>query len=149
MKEQTARSRPFIATRKHHHLEIAEDYTELIAALIEEKGEARTCEIAKNLGVSHVTAIKTLKRLQNEGYIETSPRKPVALTSKGKRLASKSKKRHETLLAFLLALGVPRKVAEVDVEGMEHHISSHTLKAIESFLNRSGIKAPFFDAKGS
>jgi len=136
MKDQTARSRPFIATRKHHHLEIAEDYTELIAALIAEKGEARTCEIAKNLGVSHVTAIKTLKRLQNEGYIEKAPHQPVKLTPKGRRLASKSKKRHETLMAFLIKLGVPRKVAEVDAEGMEHHISLPTLKAIESFLNQ-------------
>jgi len=137
MKDQTARSRPFIATRKHHHLEIAEDYTELIAGLISEKGEARTCEIAKNLGVSHVTAIKTLKRLQNEGYLETAPHQPVKLTPKGKRLASKSKKRHETLLAFLLKLGVPKNIAEVDVEGMEHHISLPTLKAIESFLNQT------------
>jgi len=136
MKDQSERSRPFIATRKHHLHETAEDYTELIEALIVAKGEARTCEIAKNLGVSHVTAIRTLKRLQNEGYVETAPHQPVLLTSKGKRLASKSRNKHEILLAFLLKLGVPKKIAEIDVEGMEHHISSQTLQAMKSFLEK-------------
>ncbi len=129
------RSRPFIATRRHHDLEMAEDYTELIAGLIETKGEARTCEIAKSFGVSHVTAIRTLKRLQVQGYVETAPHQPVTLTSKGQKLAAMSKNRHETLLAFLLKLGVSKKAAEIDAEGMEHHISAETLRAITKFLN--------------
>jgi len=134
MNKKNARSAPFIATRRHHHDEIAEDYTELIDMLVQTKGEARTCEIAKNLGISHVTAIRTLKRLQREGYLETAPHRPVTLTLKGKRLAVKAKKRHELLLAFLLKLGVSKKIAEIDAEGMEHHLSPETLKAIQDFL---------------
>ena len=135
MNKKSKRANPFIATREHHLKEAAEDYTELIADLIELEGEARTCEIARHLGISHVTVIRTLQRLQKEGYVETSRHKPITLTPKGKKLASSSKKRHRIILSFLLSLGVPKEIAEIDVEGMEHHISPQTLKAMEQHLN--------------
>ncbi len=134
MKKKTVRSQPFIATRGHHLLETAEDYTELIADLIEKEGEARTCEIASELGVSHVTVIRTLRRLQKEDYVLTAPHKPVLLTKRGKRLAAHAKKRHQILMKFLLKLGVPEDVAAIDVEGMEHHISPQTLEAFLRYL---------------
>lgn len=129
-------SLPFIATRKHHNTEIAEDYTEMIADLIKENGEARTCELARNLGVSHVTAVKTLKRLQRDGYIYTAPHKPIELTDKGQQLADFSKWRHQTLLNFLITIGVPEEVAIIDVEGMEHHVSTETLEAFQKHLEK-------------
>lgn len=135
MNKKTNRSKPFIATREHHLKEAAEDYTELIADLIESEGEARTCEVARHLGVSHVTALRTVKRLQKEGYVVTANQRPITLTTKGKKLASFSKKRHEILLQFLLSLGISEEVAAVDVEGMEHHVSPETLQAIEKKLN--------------
>lgn len=128
------RSRPFQATRRHHGTEAAEDYTELIADLIESEGEARTCTIAEHRGVSHVTALRTMRRLQEEGYLETDRHKPVSLTRRGAELAEYAKKRHQLLVDFLLTLGVPRKQAEIDVEGAEHHISPVTLRAIKKFL---------------
>ncbi len=134
MKQKLKRSHPFIATRQHHLKESAEDYTELIADLIESKGEARTCEVARHLGISHVTALKTLQRLEKEGYLTTARHKPIYLTAKGKKLAADSKKRHEILLQFLLSIGVSEETARIDAEGMEHHISSQTLKAIEKLL---------------
>jgi DtxR family manganese transport transcriptional regulator len=126
--------RRFTATRKHHSKEAAEDYTELIAELIDQKGEARTCDIAAHLGISHVTAIRTMKRLQEEGFLNTTPHQPVVLTQKGRNLASFSKRRHELLLRFFISLGVPEKQAEIDVEGAEHHISAKTLECIERAL---------------
>ena len=129
-----SRAEPFIATRKHHHKENAEDYTELIADLIASEGEARTCEIAKQMGVSHVTVVKILKRLQEEELITTAPHKPIRLTEHGKKLAANCKRRHEILLRWLLAIGVPEEIAVIDVEGMEHHISPETLEAIQRQL---------------
>lgn len=126
----------FVAARKTRSLEAAEDYTELIADLIEDKGEARTCDIAKHLGISHVTAIRTIKRLQLEGYLSTSQHKPVELTKKGEKTAAYSKERHELLLDFFVSIGVPKKIAEVDVEGLEHHISPRTLRAIKKFMGK-------------
>ena len=128
------RSTPFRAARRQHHLEAAEDYTELIADLISSKGEARTCDIAQQLGISHVTALRTIQRLQREKFVETSQHRPVALTAKGKRTARLCKQRHKLLVDFFVSIGVPREVAEIDVEGVEHHISPVTLKAIEVFL---------------
>ncbi len=124
----------FVATREHHLLETAEDYTELIAELIEEQGEARVCDLAKSLGVSHVTTLRTLKRLQRDGYIKTSPHQPIILTPKGKRLANFAKNRHEIILKFLIKMGVPEEVAVIDVEGIEHHVSKKTLEVFKKHL---------------
>jgi len=130
----TKRSRPFHATRKHHGTESAEDYTELIADLIEEKGEARTGHIAEHLGITHVTALRTIRRLQEQGYVKTERQKPVVLTTKGRELAAYAKKRHELLLEFFIKIGVSNKQAEIDVEGAEHHISRESLTCIASLI---------------
>lgn len=128
------RSTAFEATRAHHSLEAAEDYTELIADLEERYGEARTGIIAQELGVSHVTALRTIRRLQDEGYVQTADRKPVKLTAKGRRIAEFSKQRHQLLIEFFMSIGVPKHIAEIDVEGVEHHISATTLDYIKQHL---------------
>lgn len=124
----------FIATRHHHFLEIAEDYVEMIADLIEVKGEARTCDIAKVLGVSHVTVVRTIQRLTKKGLVYAKQHKPIMLTEEGKQLALFCKQRHNFLLDYLIAIGVPEEVAMVDIEGMEHHISATTLEALRRQL---------------
>ena len=129
-----SKAKQFKALRKQHSLESAEDYTELIHELIEKNGEARTGVIARELGISHVTALRTIKRLQEQGYVTTARQKPVELTAKGKKLALYSKEKHEILLEFLVKLGVPKKVEEIDVEGIEHHVSKITLDRIKHFL---------------
>ncbi len=134
--KKQSRSAPFQATRSHHSQESAEDYTELIADLITEKGEARTCDIAKHLGISHVTALRTLQRLTHQGYVKAGGRQPISLTKKGAETASLSKRRHDILIRFFTALGVPRHISEIDVEGMEHHVSSVTLEAINRHLKK-------------
>lgn len=131
------RSGAFDETRQAHLKEAAEDYTELIAELIEEKGEARTCELAEILGVSHVTASRTINRLQKCGYLDTSPRKPVTLTQLGQETANYCKQRHQILLKFFIAIGIPRQVAEVDVEGVEHHISQESLEVIKQYMSKN------------
>ncbi len=125
------RAKPFIATRHHHLEETAEDYTELIDELIKSEGEARTCTLARHLGVSHVTALKTLKRLQKEGYITTERHKPILLTEKGSQLAKYAKEKHQIVLEFLISMGIPHDIASIDAEGMEHHISPETLAAFK------------------
>ncbi|MCO6430902.1 MAG: manganese-binding transcriptional regulator MntR [Deltaproteobacteria bacterium] len=132
-------ARRFSATRKQHSLEAAEDYTELVLDLIKAKGEARTGEIAKHLGISHVTALRTIRRLSQEGYLRTARKMPVTLTPKGERLALASKERHRIVVQFLLMLGVPPDVAEIDAEGAEHHISDTTLRAFVAFLRDRGV----------
>lgn len=123
-------------TRRAHAEERAEDYVEAIADLIAENGEARATDIARVLGVTHVTVIRTVQRLQREGLVTTRPYRSIFLTRGGRSLATKAKERHETVVAFLQALGVPPSVARTDAEGIEHHVSPQTLAAMEKFLAR-------------
>ena len=126
----------FCHTRRARKAEIAEDYVELIADLIESDGEARAVDIARRLGVSHATVIKTVARLQREGLVVTKPYRSVFLTEEGRRMAQWSRDRHELVVKFLLALGVSAEAAHADAEGMEHHVSPETLAAFERHIER-------------
>src|ERR1051326_4529899 len=74
-------------TRREHANEIAEDYVEAIADLLAELGEARVVELAKRLGVTHVTVNRTVARLQNAGLVTSQPYRAIFLTGKGRMLA--------------------------------------------------------------
>ena len=56
------------------------------------------------------------------------------MTTNGKKLALNSNARHEIVFKFLRKIGVPKKIAEEDSEGMEHHISLQTLKIMKAFI---------------
>ena len=114
--------------------EIAQDYVEAIADLSASLGEARVTDLARRLGVTHVTVNRTLGRLRQAGYVQTKPYRAIFLTDSGKKLAAESKKRHETVAAFLRSLGVSEKTSELDAEGIEHHVSPETLAAFERLL---------------
>ncbi len=122
--------------RNAHKTENTEDYLELIAELLNLKGEARIVEIAAELGIAQATANKTIQRLQQQGYIKREPYRSIFLTVKGQQIASISKKRHNTVLKFLLNLGIDYKTASADAEGIEHHVSEKTLKKMEKFNNK-------------
>ena len=124
-------------TRHDHASETAEDYVEAIHDLIEEYGLCRVTPLANRLGVSHVTVSRTIARLCSEGLVETAPYRPIELTARGRRIARWSRQRHELVLAFLLRLGVPSADAGHDSEGIEHHCSPATLKAMKRFLEGS------------
>jgi len=127
-------------TRKAHAKERAEDYVEAIADLIQSSGEARAVDLAGIFGVSHVTIVRTIGRLQREGLVTTQPYRSIFLTPAGERLARQSKERHEIVVRFLRALGVSAGIAQRDAEGIEHHVSPETLKAMENFANSSSKK---------
>jgi DtxR family manganese transport transcriptional regulator len=121
-------------TRKDHSQELAQDYVEMIAELIAETGEARLTDLARGLGVTHVTANRAIKRLQRLGLVTSEPYRSIFLTTSGRHLAKESKERHEVVAQFLMALGIPKSVAESDAEGIEHHVSRETLMAFEKYL---------------
>lgn len=121
-------------TRDDHSRENAEDYVELIAAITRERGKTRAIDLARGLGISHVTVAKTLQRLIREGLVTAQPYQSIHLTETGKQLAEAAETRHELVLSFLLALGVSPDAAETDTEGIEHHVSKETLEAMQRFL---------------
>jgi DtxR family transcriptional regulator, manganese transport regulator len=128
----------FQRTRKDHSQETAEDYVELIDHLIRERGEARLVDIAELLGVSSVTANQSVGRLQRDGLVSKEPYRSVFLTKTGQELADRGRHRHEIVIRFLCAIGVPTDQAHIDAEGIEHHVSAITLQRMSEFIQRTG-----------
>ena len=130
-------SMSFSKVRNAHKTENTEDYLELISEMHNLNGEARIVDIAKRLGIAQATANKTIKRLQNQGYVNKEPYRSLFLTLKGQKIASFSKKRHITVYNFLINLGLDPKTAEADSEGIEHHVSEKTLKKMDRFNKKN------------
>ncbi|MDA0659947.1 MAG: manganese-binding transcriptional regulator MntR [Planctomycetota bacterium] len=126
----------FAQVRRDHAMETAEDYVEAVAKIVAQQGTCRGADLARHFDVSHVTVSKILTRLKAEGLLRARPYGPVELTDTGTRLASMSQQRHETVLHFLLAIGVDKETARIDAEGIEHHVSQATLKRFLAFLGQ-------------
>lgn len=124
-------------TRNEHAQETAQDYVEMIAKLIDETGEARVTDLARQLGVTHVTVNRTIQRLRRDGLVTALPYRSIFLTEVGQKLSDESRQRHEIVGAFLESLGVPPEIAQADAEGIEHHVSKETLKAFLRHLKRN------------
>jgi hypothetical protein len=69
--------------------------------LLASSGEARPTDVARRLGVSHVTAIK-----KREGLATGRPYRGIFLTDEGRRLATRVRARHR------LVVDVLRKAAD-------------------------------------
>lgn len=128
----------FGRTRSDHRNEIAEDYVELIADLIDATGEARAVDLATRLGVTNATVNNTVTRLQREGLVRSEPYRAIFLTNEGRDLAEHCRRRHLIVYRFLRSLGVDEEVARVDAEGIEHHVSDETLAAFDRLLGERG-----------
>ena len=135
MPAEPTQARRFGKARTAQASALLEDYAELIADLLASGGEARPTDIARRLGVSHATAIKTIARLKREGLATAKPYRGVFLTEAGEALAGRVRARHRLVVDLLLRVGVPAEAAEQDAEGIEHHVSDATLTAFSRFLN--------------
>jgi DtxR family manganese transport transcriptional regulator len=133
-----ARAGAFQAVREARRSELAEDYVELIAELIDTLGEARPVDIAARLGVTAPTVAKTLDRLARDGLVTRAPYRSVFLTEQGRALAEECRTRHEIVVRFLIRLGLDPETAEQDAEGIEHHVGDVTLEAFRGVLRRIG-----------
>ena len=126
----------FAQVRNARNTETAEDYTEMIADLIKETGEARAVDLARHFGVTGPTVNSIIRRLVREGLVESKPYRSIFLTDKGKLLADYCKKRHDIVYDFLIKIGVNENIAKNDAEGLEHHVSSETLSVFEKYIKK-------------
>ena len=133
---EPTQARRFGKARTAQSSALSEDYVELISDLLADGGEARPTDLARRLGVSHATAIKTIGRLKREGLAVAKPYRGVFLTESGQQLAARVRTRHRLVVDLLLAVGVPAEAAEQDAEGIEHHVSDASLAAFSQFLRR-------------
>lgn len=123
--------------RRQHQFELAQDYVEAIFNLSREGGTVRVVDLQAVFGVSHVTVIRTLGRLEEQGYLSRPQRGRIELTEAGRTMARQSHARHQLVTDFLLKLGVSEAAAAADAEGIEHHLGSETLAAMERFLKNA------------
>jgi Mn-dependent DtxR family transcriptional regulator len=109
-----------------------EDYLERILDLINTKGYARVVDIARSLKISQASVTNMVQRLDREGLLKYEKYRGLVLTASGEALARSITHRHRLLADFLKLLALDDDVIYHDVEGMEHHISPSTLRAIEA-----------------
>ena len=140
MPETTRNAAPHERTRQDHATETAEDYVEAIAEILSTRETCRLVDLAQRFGVSHVTAHRIIERLKTEGLVVTEPYQPITLTPHGKRLASECRARHEIVFQFLIALGIDEQTAAGDAEGIEHHVSSATLKRFKELTEQLRVE---------
>lgn len=131
---------PFAAARQDHSSETAEDYVEAVARITAHRGQCRVIDLARTFAVSSATVNRTIARLKRDGWVDVEPYGPVMLTDAGKQLAERSQLRHETVLDFLLSIGVSPETAQIDAEGIEHHCSPETLQAMACHISQSTSK---------
>jgi DtxR family transcriptional regulator, manganese transport regulator len=113
-----------------------EDYLERILDLINSKGYARVVDIAAALKISQASVTNMVQRMDAEGLLKYEKYRGLILTPAGKTVARKIAHRHKLLTDFFRLLGLDERVIYHDVEGMEHHISRPTLRAIEALTKQ-------------
>jgi len=111
-----------------------EDYVELVYDLQKGKKPVHTNDIASALNISPASVTEIFQKLSEEGYIDYEKYRGATLTKKGRRIARKTKKRHDTLTEFLLLLGIEKETAEKDACEMEHILHPDTMDTILKFV---------------
>ena len=132
-KSRSTSPKQYSKIRSQNKNEILEDYVEAIQEIYETKGDVKNADLAIHFSVSQATINKNLKRLINYNLAKSEPYRSIFLTNEGKKLAAISKQKHQIVYNFLIKLGVSKKIAQFDSEGIEHHVSEETLKLMKKF----------------
>ena len=127
-------------SRTRRDVSRVEDYLEAIYRLSREKGYISTVELSESLGVRPPTASSMVVKLARSGYLVHQRYRGMRLTESGNKVARSVVRRHQTIEELLSMLGVPKKTAYEDAEGIEHHVQQATflrLEGLVKFLNNN------------
>lgn len=142
---RTQKTRPasrFERIRQDHARETAEDYAEMILDLGSDGKAVRPSNLAERLGVTHVTVLRALERLIRDGIVTRDADQGILLSPAGQEIGETSRERHRIVVSFLERLGVPKEIAAMDAEGIEHHVSPILLEKMEAFLRAPIVPGP-------
>ncbi|MGB8933588.1 MAG: transcriptional regulator MntR [Candidatus Nitrosopolaris sp.] len=129
--------------REEQHTDRMEDYLEVIYELIRKKGYATQTDISESLNVSLPSVSKMLQRLDESKYLKYEKYRGINLTQEGINVAVNIREKHGLLSEFFKMIGVDEDVANIDAEGIEHHLHPQTLKKLREFI-RNHKKEPRF-----
>lgn len=117
-----------------------EDYLEAIYHLIRDKGYTSTVDLADKLQVRPPAVSIMLRKLDRDGYLVHERYRGMRLTLKGEKVAESVISRHSIIAEFLSMIGVEEKEAQLDTEGIEHHvqpITIHKMERLVEFLRKN------------
>ena len=117
-----------------NHTDRMEDYLEVIYELIKKKGYATQTDISESLKVSLPSVTKMLRRLDESKYLEYEKYRGINLTEEGIKVAENIHEKHGLLFEFFKLIGVDEDIANIDAEGIEHHLHPQTLKKLREFI---------------
>ncbi|HET7147729.1 MAG TPA: transcriptional regulator MntR [Candidatus Nitrosopolaris sp.] len=116
------------------HTDRMEDYLEVIYELIKQKGYATAVDISESLNVSSPSVTKMLQRLDESKYLRYEKYRGINLTNEGISVAENIREKHHLLAEFFKMIGVSENTANIDAEGIEHHLHPETLKKLQHFI---------------
>ena len=116
------------------HTDRMEDYLEVIYELINQKGYATAVDISESLNVSSPSVTKMLQRLDESKYLRYEKYRGINLTNEGIAVAENIREKHYLLAEFFKMIGVDENTANLDAEGIEHHLHPETLKRLQQFI---------------
>ncbi len=111
-----------------------EDYLETIFVVSQNRGYARTCEIAKNLQISPSSAVEMVGRLASLNLVVWKRYEGVYLTPEGRIHGEIIHIRHEMLRRFFEFIGVPNDIANTEACIIEHELTPVTTAAIGNLV---------------
>ncbi len=113
--------------------ESLERYLGAAAALLEEEGRARVCDVAERLGVKMPSVVRAMGKLVALGMLRRERYGTAALTAAGRRAAASVAQRQEVLAAALRKMGVGDRAARRDACRMARGASPETVKRLQAF----------------
>ena len=119
---------------QEQHTNRMEDYLEVIFELIKEKGYATQTDVSESLNVSLPSVTKMLQRLDQSRYLKYEKYRGINLTEEGTEVAENIHEKHGLLSEFFKMIGIDEDIANIDAEGIEHHLHPQTLKKLREFI---------------
>ena len=114
----------------------AEDYLERILELVQQTGQARVVDIANSLNIRQASVTNMVKKLCELGFVDHEKyKRGLVLTKEGKGVARRIQRRHATLSRFFSLLELDNETQRRDIEGIEHHLSRDTVRALEDLAS--------------
>jgi DtxR family Mn-dependent transcriptional regulator len=112
-----------------------EDYMEAILNIADQKGYARTKDIASVLNITSPSVVEMIKKLDKMEFINYRKYEGVTLTHRGREIAASVRERHEIIKSFLKIIHIPNDIANKDACTMEHHLDPETIKQIKKLVS--------------
>jgi DtxR family Mn-dependent transcriptional regulator len=107
---------------------------EAILNIADQKGYARTKDIASVLDITSPSVVEMIKKLDKIGFVSYRKYEGVTLTPRGREIATSVREKHEIIRKFLKIIQVPHEIANKDACTMEHHLDPKTIEQLKKLV---------------